>query len=150
MIERLVFVAEMIVVLPDEYSIAASMIIHSWQSGVCVGLPRMNHVPHVLRLRHLAQILNSIIRRVEVYVVQLHRGKMPVMPSPDGTVKPELITLAIDVKFHIQITAFTISLCALIALYHAVRLGVDKLSATFVVVIILLDASRQCGQLAIR
>ena len=75
---------------------------------------------------------------------------MPVMPSPDGTVKPELITLAIDVKFHIQITAFTISLCALIALYHAVRLGVDKLSAAFVVIIILLDASRQCGQLAIR
>ena len=150
MIERLVFVAEMIVVLRDFYLIAAFAYVHSRQSGLRVGLPRMNHVPHVLRLRHLAQVLNSIIRRVEVYVVQLHRGKMPVMPSPDGTVKPELITLSIDVKFHIQITAFTISLCALIALYHAVRLGVDKLSAAFVVIIILLDASGQCGQLAIR
>ena len=150
MIERLEPVTEEIAFLRDFYLIAASMIIHSWQSGLRVGLPRMNHVPHVLRLRHLAQVLNSIIRRVEVYVVQLHRGKMPVMPSPDGTVKPELITLAIDVKFHIQITAFTISLCALIALYHAVRLGVDKLSAAFVVVIILLDASGQCRQLAIR
>ena len=86
MVERLEPVAEVIVVLPDEYSIAASMIIHSRQSGLCVWLPRMNHVPHVLRRRHLAQILNFIIRRVEVYVVQLHRGKMPVMPSPDGTV----------------------------------------------------------------
>ena len=85
-VECLVFVAEMIVVLPDEYSIAVSIFIHPWQTGVRVRLPRMNHVPHVLRLRHLAQILNFIIRRVEVYVVQLHRGKMPVMPSPDGTV----------------------------------------------------------------
>ena len=150
MVKCHVAVAEVIVFLPDAYLIAASVFIDPRQTCMRVRLPRINHVPHVLRLHHLAQIPDSVIRRVEVYVVQLHRGKMPVMPSPDGTVKPELITLAIDVKFHIQITAFTISLCALIALYYAVRLGVDKLSAAVVVVVVSLDASGQCGQLAIR
>ena len=146
MVKCLVFVAEVIVALPDEYSIAASMIIHSWQSGLRVGLPRMNHVPHVLRRRHLAQILNFIIRRVEVYVVQLHCGKMPVMPSPDGTVHQHLHPSALkyNTKHHILPTGY------LFSLYGPARLPVHELSAAVVVVVILLDASHQCGQLAIR
>ena len=71
------------------------------------------------------------------------------MPSPNSAVHSELIKSAIDVKCHIQITAFTISICTLMALHHAVILGVDKQAAVAVVVVVSLDASGQCGQFAI-
>ena len=96
MIECLEPVAEMIVVLPDEYSIAASIVIHSWQSGLRVGLPRMNHVPHVLRLRHLTQVLDAVVESFAVDVVNLQRRKPPVVPSPDNVVRVEIIFTAID------------------------------------------------------
>ncbi len=69
MIERLEPVAEVIVVLPDDYLIAASMIIHSRQSGLRVGLPRMNHVPHVLRRRYLAQVLDVVVLTWSICIV---------------------------------------------------------------------------------
>ena len=96
MIERLEPVAEMIVVLPDDYLIAASMIIHSWQSGLRVWLPRINHVPHVLRRRHLPQVLDVVVKPVAVDVVYLKRWKTAVVPSPDNVVRVEIIFTAID------------------------------------------------------
>ena len=150
MIERLVFVAEMIVVLPDFYLIAVSMFTDPRQSGVCVWLPRMNHVPHVLRRADLAQVLDAVVAAVAVDVVYLHRRKPPVVPSPDYFVHLELTIFSRDTKMHIQITIFAIPLCALFASHHLARPLIHELSAAVVIIIVLLDASRQCGQLAIR
>ena len=96
MIERLEPVAEVIVVLPDEYLIAAFAYAHSRQSGLRVGLPRMNHVPHVLRRRYLAQVLDVVVKPVAVDMVNLQRWKPPVVPSPDNVVRVEIIFTAID------------------------------------------------------
>ena len=150
MIESLEPVAEMIVVLRDFYLIAASIFIHPWQSSVGVRLPRINHVPHVLRLRHLTQVLDAVVESFAVDVIYLQRRKPPVVPSPDYFVHLELTIFARGTKVHIQITVFTISLCALSASHHLARPLIHELSAAVVVVVILLDASRQCGQLAIR
>ena len=143
-------VAEVIVFLPDAYLIAASMIIHPRQSSVGVRLPRINHVPHVLRRADLSQVPDVVVKPIPVDMVNLHRRKPPVVPSPDYFVHLELTIFARGTKVHIQITVFTISLCALSASHHLARLPVHELSAAVVVVVVSLDASRQCGQLAIR
>ena len=150
MIECLEPVAEIIVVLRDAYPIAASMFIHPRQSRLRVWLPRINHVPHVLRLRHFAQVPDVVVEAVAVDVIYLQRRKPPVVPSPDYFVHLELTIFARGTKVHIQITVFTISLCALSASHHLARPLIHELSAAVVGVIIPLDASRQCGQLAIR
>ena len=54
------------------------------------------------------------------------------------------------IKIHIQITVFTLSLRALFTSHHLARFPVHELSATVVVVVVSLDASRQCGLLVIR
>ena len=51
---------------------------------------------------------------------------------------------------HIQITVFAVSFTVHLTSNHPVCLGVYQHAATVVVVIVPLDASRQCGQLAIR
>ena len=86
MVKRQVAVAEVITFLRDFYPIAASVFIHPRQTSVGVRLPRINHVHHILRLADLAKVLDFIIRRVEIYMVYLHRWKTAVMPSPDGCV----------------------------------------------------------------
>jgi len=150
MIECNVLVAEEIFMLRKACLIAAFAYIHPWQSCLCVWLPRINPVPQVFRLIDLAQVLDAVVAAVAVDVVYLQRRKPPVVPSPDYFVHLELTIFSRDTKMHIQITIFAIPLCALFATHQAVRFGVHELSAAVVVVIILLDASRQCGQLAIR
>ena len=150
MIECLKPVAEEISFLRDYYSIATSVFIHPRQSRPCVRLPRINHVPQVFRLIDLAQVLDVVVKPIPVDMVNLHRRKTAVVPSPNDVVHLNKITFSRDTKMHIQITIFAIPLCALFATHQAVRFGVHEQSAAVVVVIILLDASRQCGQLAIR
>ena len=145
MIERLKPVAEIIVVMRDFYSIATSVFIHPRQSSVGVRLPRINHVPHVLRRADLAQVFDAVVEASPVDMVNLHRRKPPVVPSPDYFVHLELTIFARGTKVHIQITVFTISLCALSASHHLARLPVHELSAAVVVVVVSLDASRQCS-----
>ena len=149
MVERYVLVAEMIFVSRDFYLIAASVFIHPRQSSVNVRLPRINHVPHVLRLRYLPQVLDVVVEAVAVDMVYLHRRETPVVPCPNGAVHEESITFAKGIKIYIHITAYAISSCVLITLHHAIRCSVHELSAAVVIIIVLLDASRQCGQLAI-
>ena len=86
MIERLKPVAEVIGVLRDFYSIATSVFIHPRQSSVNVRLPRLNHVPQVFRLIDLAQVLDVVVKPIPVDMVNLHRRKPPVVPSPDDVV----------------------------------------------------------------
>ena len=150
MIERLKPVAEEISFLRDYYPIATSVFIHSRQSSVNVRLPPINHVPQVFRVIDLAQVPDVVVEAVAIDMVYLHRRKPPVVPSPNDVVHLNKITFSRDTKMHIQITIFAIPLCALFATHQAVRFGVHEQSAAVVVVIILLDASRQCGQLAIR
>ena len=150
MVECNEFVAEVIVVLPDEYSIAVSIFIHPWQSRLRVGFPRINPVPQVFRLIDFAQVPDVVVAAVAVDVVYLHRRKTAVVPSPNDVVHLNKITFSRDTKMHIQITIFAIPLCALFATHQAVRFGVHEQSAAVVVVVVSLDASRQCGQLAIR
>ena len=150
MVERLEPVVEVIVVLPDEYSIAASMIIHSRQSRPRVRLPLTILIPLILRLRYLPQVPDAVVEAVAVDMIYLQRRKPPVVPSPDGDMHSDTHTLVIDAKTHIHITVYAISLCALSASHHLARPLIHELSAAVVVVVILLDASRQCGQLAIR
>ena len=150
MVECHVFVAEVIAVLRDSYSIAASVFIHPRQSSVGVRLPRIKPISHVFRLIDLAQVLDVVVKPIPVDMVNLHRRKPPVVPSPDYFVHLELTIFARGTKVHIQITVFTISLCALSASHHLARPLIHELSAVVVVVVVSLDASRQCGQLAIR
>ena len=150
MVESLERVVEVIEFLCDFYPITVSIFIHSRQTRPCIRFPRINHVPHVLRLRHLTQVPDVVVEPVAVDVIYLQRRKTPVVPSPDYFVHLELTIFARGTKVHIQITVFTISLCALSASHHLARPLIHELSAAVVVVVILLDASRQCGQLAIR
>ena len=96
MIECHVAVAEEIDMLRDFYPIAASVFIHSRQTSVGVSLPRINHVPHVFRLIDLAQVLDVVVKPIPVDMVNLHRRKPPVVPSPDNVVRVEIIFTAID------------------------------------------------------
>ena len=83
MVECLEPVAEVIVVLRDFYSIAASVFIHPRQSRPCIRFPRINHVPHVLRLRHLTQVPDVVVEPVAVDVIYLQRRETAVVPCPD-------------------------------------------------------------------
>ena len=150
MIERLEPVAEVIVVLPDEYLIAAFAYAHSRQAGILIRLPLTMLIPHVFRLADFTQVLDAVVEAVAIDMVYLHRGQTPVVPCPDYAMHEDMMTLAIDVSTHQQITMFTVSFTVFLPSHHAVRLGIHKLSAAVVVVIVLLDASHQCGQLAIR
>ena len=150
MIECLKPVAEMIVVLRDFYLIAAFAYAHSRQAGILIRLPLTMLIPQVLRLRYLPQVLDAVVEAVAIDMVYLHRGQTPVVPCPDYAMHEDMITLAIDVSTHRQITMFTVSFTVFLPSHHAVRFPVHELSTAVVVVIILLDASRQCGQLAIR
>ena len=77
MIECFVFVAEVIAVLRDFYPIAVSVFIHPRQSSLCVRLPRATLIQLILRLRHLAQVLDAVVKPVAVDVVNLQRRKPP-------------------------------------------------------------------------
>ena len=86
MIERLVFVAEVIGVMRDINLIAASMFIHSRQSSICVRLPTVESIHVVLRLADLAQVPDVVVETVTVDVVNLQRRKTAVVPCPNGAV----------------------------------------------------------------
>ena len=96
MIESLEPVAEMIVVLRDFYLIAVSMFTDPRQSGICVRLPTVESIHVVLRLADLAQVPDVVVKPVAVDMVNLHRWKPPVVPSPDNVVRVEIIFTAID------------------------------------------------------
>ena len=146
MVECNEFVAEIILVLPDEYPIAISIFIHPRQSRLRVGLPTVEPIHVVFRLIDLAQVPDVVVEAVAVDVVYLQRWKTTVVPSPDS---PMIIQ-----KFHFTLMPETpikiVCTSVVFALHHLARLGVDELSAAGVVIIVPLDASRQCGQLAIR
>ena len=150
MVECLEFVAEVIGVMRDINLIAASMFIHSRQSSICVRLPTVESIHVVLRLADLAQVPDVVVEAVAIDMVYLHRGQTPVVPCPDYAMHEDMITLAIDVSTHRQITMFTVSFTVFLPSHHAIRLGIHEQAAAVVVILILLDASRQCGQLAIR
>ena len=151
MIERLVFVAEVIGVIRNDYLIAAFLYFpHPRQSRLRVRFPLTMLISLILRLRYLPQVPDAVVEAVAVDVVNLQRWKTAVMPRPDYAMHEDMITLAIDVSTHRQITMFTVSFTVFLPSHHAVRLGIHKQSAAVVVVVILLDASGQYGQLAIR
>ena len=86
MVERLVIVAEEIAVLCEFYSITVSVFIHPRQSRLRVRLPRIQRIHLVLASADFAQVPDVVVKAVAVDVVYLHRGKMPVVPSPDDVV----------------------------------------------------------------
>ena len=69
MVECYEFVAEVIGVIHDFYLIAVSVFIHPWQACILIRLPRISHVPHVLRRRHLAQVPNAVVEAIAIDVV---------------------------------------------------------------------------------
>ena len=151
MIERLVFVAEVIGVIRNDYLIAAFLYFpHPRQSRLRVRFPLTMLISLILRLRYLPQVPDAVVEAVAVDVVNLQCRKTAVVPCPNGAVHEESITFSKGIKINIHITAYAISSCVLITLHHAIRCSVHEQSAAVVVIIILLDASRQCGQLAIR
>ena len=150
MVECYVFVAEVIVFLRNAYLIAAFTYTHSRQSSLRIRLPWVQRIHFVLASADLAQVPDAVVEAVAVDVVYLQHRKPPVVPSPNGAVHEDMIKSAIDVSTHRQITMFAVFFTVFLPSHHAVRLGIHKQSAAVVVIIILLDASRQCGQLAIR
>ena len=96
MVECLVFVAEMIAVMPDDNLIAVSMFIHPRQSGVCVWLPRVKCILLILASAHFSQVFDAVVKSVAVDVVNLQCRKTAVMPSPDCMMQENIIFTAID------------------------------------------------------
>ena len=151
MIERLVFVAEVIGVIRNDYLIAAFLYFpHPRQSRLRVRFPLTMLISLILRLRYLPQVPDAVVEAVAVDVVNLQRWKTAVMPRPDRFVHLNKINFTGDSKCHTQITVFAVSFTILSASHGHARFPVHELSAAVVVVVILLDASHQCGQLAIR
>ena len=96
MVECNEFVAEVIVVLRDFYLIAFTFRPYTWKTCLRVRLPLTMLIPLILRLRYLPQVLDAVVEAVAVDVVNLHRRKPPVVPSPDNVVRVEIIFTAID------------------------------------------------------
>ena len=69
MVECLEPVAEVIVVLRDFYSIAASVFIHPRQSRPCIRFPRIQRIHLVLRRADLSQVPDVVVKAVAVDVV---------------------------------------------------------------------------------
>ena len=109
MIECYEAVAEEILMLRDAYPIVAFVFIHPRQTSPRVRLPRINYVSHVLRRRHLSQILDAIVKPVAIDVVNLQCRKTPVVPSPHRFMHLDNITFARDNTIKIQIMVFTVS-----------------------------------------
>ena len=148
--ERLIVVTEIIAVWPDYYPTATSIFIHPRQARIFIRFPRIERIHVILAFADFAQIFDVIVKPIAVDVVNLHRRKPPVVPSPDYDVHLEFTMSATDIKIHKQISVFTISLTVRPTFNHPARLPVHELSALGVVVVVPLDASRQCGQLVIR
>ena len=87
MIERYVFVSEVIEIRRDFYLIAASMFIHSRQTSLCVRLPRIKRVHLVFTSAYLAQVLNAIILLITVDMVKLLLRPATFADRPNGMVK---------------------------------------------------------------
>ena len=96
MVERHEPVAEMIFVSRDFYLIAFTFRPYTWKTRPCVRLPLTMLIPLILRLRYLPQVLDVVVKPVAVDMVNLHRWKPPVVPSPDNVVRVEIIFTAID------------------------------------------------------
>ena len=111
MVERYVFVAEVIEIRRDFYPIAASMFLHPWQSRFSIRLPWVQHVHVVLRLTYLAQILNAIIVLIAVDVVYLLFRPATFTDCPDGMVQSNMNTSFVYLAVNIQV-AFFITLCS--------------------------------------
>ena len=86
MVERHVFVAEVIVVLPDFNPIAASVFKHPRQPRFCIRLPWVQHVHVVLTAAYLTQILNTVIVLIAVDMVNLLLRPATFTDRPDGMV----------------------------------------------------------------
>ena len=90
MAERLIFVAEVIVVLRDFYLIAAMVYTHPWQTCVCVRSPRIERILLILAAADFAQVLYSVVALVAVNVVNLLLWPTVVTDRPDGMVQTNI------------------------------------------------------------
>ena len=147
MAKCLVFVAEVILAMPDFYLIAIMVYTHSRQTCICVRFPRIERILLILASADFAQIFDVIVKPIAVDVVNLHRRKPPVVPSPDYDVHLEFTMSATDIKIHKQISVFTISLTVRPTFNHPARLLVHKPAALGVVSVVLFHAKQQLLQL---
>ena len=59
------------------------------QSCVPVRPPVMKHVQHVLTATHFSQVLDAVVRRVVIDMVELPIRKTTIVPSPDCPMHPD-------------------------------------------------------------
>ena len=71
MVERHVFIAEVITIRRHYYLKTALRFIHPRKSSPRVRLPWVNHVHLVFTIAHFTQILNTVILLIAVNVVNL-------------------------------------------------------------------------------
>jgi len=144
--ERLERVMEMAILSMYFVSVSTSVRTNPWQPCVPVRLPVMKHVQLVLTATHFSQILNAIVGLDSVDMVNLFLGETPMVPGPDG---PMVVQ---EFHFTMMPEAETAIVCMshAYAFHHLACLPIHEQSALSVVVIIPLDASRQCDQLALR
>ena len=116
------------------------------QTRVHVWLPDMQHVQLVLTATHLSQVLDAIVGLIAIDMVELHRGKMPMVPNPDSpmVVQVFLFTAMPEIKSPI-LSAIVMNYTS----HHFAISLVYEQSALRVVTIVPLDASGQCSQLAL-
>ena len=139
MIERQIAVAEVIAVLPDFNSIAATVFIHPRKSCLRVRLPRIYHVHLVFTAAYLAQILDSIIVLVTVNVVYLLLRKTAFANRPDGMVQSNMNTSLVYLAVNKQVA----SLITLSASYRSAISAASQPTALSIVSVVLFHAKQQ-------
>ena len=117
------------------------------QSCIFVWLPVVQHVIIILRLADLPQVLEAVVHRVAIEMVELPIRETSVVPNPDGCMVIDKSHLAKMLKAKRNVPIFFVSGHAS---HGSARLFVHEQSALRVITVVPLDARGQCDQLTLR
>ena len=139
MVECQIAIAEEIAVLRDFNPIATSVFMHSWQTSLCVRLPQINYVPHVLASADLSQVLDVVLVLIAVDVVNLLFRKTAFANSPDGMVQINNNQFLAYSAINGQVAFFTM----LLASYRSAQSAARQPASISIVSVVLSYAKQQ-------
>ena len=135
--ERLVRITEIIMPASNSRLTSTFIWVNPWYTCDGVWLPRQQRVVQVLRLAYLTQVLDAVVRRVTINMVNRRFGEAAVDNHPDGVVHIQMSTTA-TIKPKTQIQVITTRLPR--SLHQLARLLVTQQAVLVVVRVVPLQA----------
>ena len=139
MVERHVFIAEVITIRRHYYLKTALRFIHPRKSSPRVRLPWVNHVHLVFTIAHFTQILNTVIFLIAVNMVKWLLRKTTIADRPNGMVQSNMNTSLVYLAVNIQVA----SLITLSASYRSAISAASHPTALSIVSVVLFHAKQQ-------